>query len=159
MAKICNKCKLLKEPDCFYKRSDYEGLRSSCVKCTSKVGIYGPKKAGPKFKYSDEERRAKRLESLRKCNSKRKHKQAYYQATRENRKRGATPKWLNKNQLEAIKATYETAKILTHEFGIRMEVDHIIPLNGKDVCGLHVPWNLQVMVGDANRRKGNRLET
>jgi len=38
-----------------------------------------------------------------------------------------------------------------------MEVDHIIPLNSKDVCGLHVIWNLQYLPIGANRKKGNKL--
>jgi 5-methylcytosine-specific restriction endonuclease McrA len=40
---------------------------------------------------------------------------------------------------------------------IGFDVDHIIPINHPDFCGLHVPWNLQYLTSEANRRKSNRV--
>lgn len=60
---------------------------------------------------------------------------------------GATPPWAD---LEAIAAVYASCPEGYH-------VDHIIPLKGKNVCGLHVSWNLQHLLGVENLKKGNRL--
>lgn len=76
---------------------------------------------------------------------------------RETVKRRATPSWLPKAQLEEMAAFYETATRLTRETGIRHDVDHIVPLRGREVCGLHVPWNLRVIPHDENVSKFNRL--
>lgn len=67
-----------------------------------------------------------------------------------------TPKWLNKEQIEEINYLYELRKELAWLSEEQLEVDHIVPLRGKNVSGLHVPWNLQVIPKTANRVKGNR---
>ena len=65
----------------------------------------------------------------------------------------AIPKWAN---LEAIAAIYAQARLLTKSTGIKHDVDHVIPLRGETVCGLHVENNLQILAARVNRSKGNR---
>lgn len=69
----------------------------------------------------------------------------------------ATPKWLTEEQIAQMEAVYAEAARITQETGIKHDVDHAIPLQGKNVCGLHVPWNLQVMTRAGNQSKGNRI--
>ena len=51
---------------------------------------------------------------------------------------------------------YWLASDLFKVTGEEYHVDHIVPLVGVDVCGLHVPWNLQVLPSDLNLKKGNK---
>lgn len=64
----------------------------------------------------------------------------------------ATPPWVNKKTLTMI---YGRSQILTRKTGIQHHVDHIVPLRHALVCGLHVPWNLQILTADENIRKNN----
>ena len=76
---------------------------------------------------------------------------------RRRRHRQATPTWLTVEQRDAIKQLYIEAQKLSELTGVRYEVDHIIPLSNSDVCGLHVPWNLQVIPKEDNLRKSNKI--
>lgn len=67
-----------------------------------------------------------------------------------------TPKWLTKTQLNEIEAFYILAKELQWLSEELLHVDHIVPLQGKNVSGLHVPWNLQILPASLNISKGNR---
>jgi hypothetical protein len=69
-----------------------------------------------------------------------------------------TPPWLDIVQNAEIEFTYEYCAAL-RSIGLNYHVDHIVPLQGKTVSGLHVPWNLQVIPADENIRKANRFET
>ncbi len=64
-------------------------------------------------------------------------------------KLNAMPKWLTQEQKDQIKQIY-----LNVPPG--HEVDHIVPLQGKNIRGLHVPWNLQYLPMRENRMKGNK---
>lgn len=76
---------------------------------------------------------------------------------RRRRFRQATPKWLTAEQKMEIRLRYRLAIELSRRTGIRHAVDHIVPLQGETVCGLHVPWNLEVLTQEENLKKYNRL--
>lgn len=76
-----------------------------------------------------------------------------YKAKRRAKERSATPPWIAKEHLDAIRAIYEEAERLTQETGIPHQVDHIVPLSGKTVSGLHVPWNLRAIPAVENNRR------
>ena len=80
----------------------------------------------------------------------------YYAAQRAKRRAAQlerTPPWSNQSDIEGM---YKLAARLSELTGVLMEVDHIIPLQGELVSGLHVATNLQIIPRSTNRRKGNR---
>lgn len=70
-------------------------------------------------------------------------------------KRKAMPEWADR---KAIAVIYKEARRLTKATGMQHEVDHIIPLQGKTVCGLHVESNLQILTAEENRTKSNNFD-
>jgi len=69
---------------------------------------------------------------------------------------GQTPIWAD---FEKIKSVYKEAARITRETGIPHEVDHITPLRGEFVSGLHIHDNLRVITRSKNRSKKNRMES
>ena len=67
-----------------------------------------------------------------------------------------TPKWLTKEQKQEIQDIYKMAKELQKIFPWEQHVDHIIPLQGVLVSGLHIPENLQILSAHLNCSKKNK---
>jgi hypothetical protein len=65
----------------------------------------------------------------------------------------SAPPWVDR---EALRLIQYRARCLTELTGIPHEVDHIVPLNHPNVCGLTVPWNLEVVPSAANAAKSNK---
>jgi 5-methylcytosine-specific restriction endonuclease McrA len=78
-------------------------------------------------------------------------------AARKKHIRQATPKWLTKEHKAQIRSFYEEAERIKSETGIDHEVDHIVPIRGGIVSGLHVPWNLRVITAAENQTKNRKL--
>lgn len=81
-----------------------------------------------------------------------------YSKTRKATIKRACPNSLSEEDFEKIKQIYLECKKISDETGIVHHVDHIVPLNGENVCGLHVPWNLQIITAEENLRKSNKYE-
>ena len=107
--------------------------------------------------------KAKAQPAEKKRQYKRKHKEQnkeYYRALTNSRRRRlkeCSPSWITMEDKRNIREMYTVAARTTEITGVKYEVDHIVPINSNVVCGLHVPWNLQVMTKDANLRKSNQM--
>lgn len=64
------------------------------------------------------------------------------------------PSWANQQYIADM---YMLAALVSEATGIKYHVDHIVPLRGKKVCGLHVEHNLQVIPASENLQKGERF--
>jgi hypothetical protein len=104
--------------------------------------------------------REKNLERAREINRAhyRANKQPYLARAALMRAHGkqAAPAWLTKEQWQEIAAFYELAQQTTIATGVLHVVDHFWPLKGENSCGLHVPWNLQVITHARNVAKGSK---
>ena len=69
----------------------------------------------------------------------------------------ASPPWLTRQQVRAMEHFYVEAARMQALDGVKRHVDHIYPLQGETMCGLHVPWNLQVLTASENCRKSNKV--
>lgn len=173
MMKKCCKCKIDKELQEFHKqKSRRDGLQTQCKQCNSlykNSEVYNMwhkdyKDSGRK-QMADKEyaktlsgklshsKANKTYSKTLKGRIRNQSKDAKYKAA----KLHAIPKWLTKNDWCLIDMKYALAIYLTDTTGIQWEVDHIIPLQGKNVSGLHVPWNLRVIPARENEAKGNRI--
>jgi hypothetical protein len=175
--KCCSKCLKNKIESEFYKATRYkDGLLSFCKECKKqqskdyhknnseyrhikKVEYYQLHKSECLAKSADYY--AVNSEKLKIASSKwrRSNPETHcvLQAKRRSDKLNATPKWLTIKQLQDIALVYKMAKELQWLSEDKLEVDHIVPLNGKNVCGLHVSWNLQILPKKLNLIKSNKV--
>ena len=84
-----------------------------------------------------------------------KEKKRLDKAVYKSRLRKAKPIWANHTKLREI---YLNSRELTKETGVVYSVDHIIPIRGKTVCGLHTPDNLCIISLEDNMKKSNSFQ-
>lgn len=182
--KFCNKCQQKKLFSEFHKCSRNKiGLQSKCKTCmnayymnhqekmiqrskdweannrqqkneTQKRWVLKNKDKRKKI-YSDyyKNNTEKAKEATNKWKQNNKHKSVFAASKRRTIKKNACPVWANFQKIEDI---YKEAADLRSQ-GIDVHVDHIIPLQNKFVCGLHVHNNLQIIDAKENLRKFNKF--
>jgi hypothetical protein len=164
--KHCYKCKTCKDVSLFGKnKSKLDGLATECKDCKRKQDReYAAKnreaaKERASIWYYDNKQYAltANKEYRSKWSKANRHKRNAVETKRRALKLNATPKWLSKEQLQQIESVYWLARLEQELTDEQFHVDHIVPLKGKTVCGLHVPWNLQVLKASENLSKGNRI--
>lgn len=117
-----------------------------------------PEKAAAKKAKWRQENRDKHNAINREWNKNNKPKKAALQSKRRAALLQRTPTWLTEDDLWIIEEAYVLAALRTKMLGFPWHVDHIIPLQGKHVSGLHVPTNIQVIPGSDNVRKHNSYQ-
>ena len=132
-----------------FKSYDYRHLR--------KTGFYAEIWLNPvSFKKCITEDKKKKHSRDSKYAKQNRPKRNSFTAKRKAAKLNRTPPWLNKEHLQQIEDLYLIAKMFQMYTGQEYHVDHVIPLQGKNVSGLHTPWNLQVLPAKENLIKGNK---
>lgn len=142
--KRCSKCKSIKPLAEFHQcKSKKDGLRTQCKSCRSILNR----------NYYDINK-DKISSSVRDWAKRNPGKVVAKKRNRRIRERNAFPSWANHNAIDDI---YRDMKEF-RDYGLDVVVDHIIPLKGKLVCGLHVENNLTLKLRSYNARKSNKFD-
>lgn len=152
-SKFCPKCETEKPHTEFSKSKRYkDGMQPKCKSCdklwrdANKDHRSTIKK---KWHQDNKEKRLAYMKAWREDN--RDIANANWEKYRAS-KLQATPSWC---EYEQIKSLYSECQRISEQTGIEHHVDHIVPLQSKDVCGLHCLANLQIITADANLSKNN----
>lgn len=166
--KTCTRCLAIKPQSQFYVQTinSKDGYQSHCKACdNARVKAWGIKNPALKKQYqktADANKYLKNKEMTLARNKAWKQTNPAKVAAMDAKRRASvlqrTPKWLSKSELLRIECMYSLASML-NKHGVELwHVDHIIPLQGNNVSGLHVYSNLRVVPSSENLAKGNRYD-
>ena len=157
--KQCYSCDEVKSLDIFTKdRSKPDGLKIYCKVCANAKKKdwreANPEKVYAYDKQWQETNKDKKSKNYKNWQQNNRGTVNAYNAKRRALEKSSTPSWAD---LEAIKSLYNVAQYFDWISGgfVKHHVDHIVPLKGKTVCGLHVENNLQILIDKDNLRKSN----
>lgn len=162
--KFCKKCKTTKKIEKFYKtKSTVDGYKNYCKICWKTKNNTQYKKHSESIKLKSNNYRKTNIEKIREYDRKRSKNRPselsrYYLSMKRSKKKNATPSWLSSFDKSYIKNIYIQAVELKNLNKKEYHVDHIIPLSNDLVCGLHVPWNLQILEARKNASKSNKFD-
>lgn len=146
-----------REYDLKYMEKNKEALREKRKKYRDNnkelISGYSKKSRERKVPKNDLEKAARKIE-INRDYLRRKAYFISYHAMRRAEKISRTPAWADR---KAIAAVYRLRLEMELRTGVPHHVDHIVPLRGKFVCGLHVEYNLRVITAQENLLKRNRL--
>ncbi len=157
--KTCSSCRKLLPIECFNKHPHASfGVTNKCKECSKAYNKKHYSENREKYILNSKEWIANNKERAKEhfANSKKKarithpHRKIAENTARVEYVKRATPAWADK---EMIREAYHLAKLREKMVGGKWHVDHVIPLRGKTVCGLHVENNLQVIPATQNVRK------
>lgn len=146
----CQSIKIKKKPtvQAWFKELSERTKSGSLAQSFARLGIYNDPETGARLPREKKEKQQR-------VSNRRPENIAYHASKRRAIKKQRTAKWADQSKIEAI---YLEAIRLTNATGIKHHVDHIIPLQGKLVSGLHVHQNLQVLTAKENMSKHNYYE-
>ena len=184
--KVCPHCKSHKSESEFGRcASRKDGLAAYCRECTSEMGrdyylrnkdkvlqrtnargtrwywqnkeaartINKAYRESHQRELADKKKRRRNRELDRLWDQRNRARKSEYWRAYDARKNSACPAWASR---EKMRVFYEEARRRTQETGVQYEVDHIVPLKGETVCGLHCEFNLRVITKSQNASKCNR---